>query len=127
MIEVSESGGSLASVRIDAEGNACDRFESVEDVERICFITTNAIPTVIGGEAYGSLNERRTPALDALIWRARVEADVSICNRGGLVGRLLDECETAAVDPEYAYRNGPYEVRVPIGGAEELPSSSGML
>lgn len=126
VIEVSERGGPFETVRIDAEGNGCERFGSVEDLERTCFITTVAIPRAIGGEAYGELNERRTPAFDALIWRALAEADASICERGGLVGPLLVECQASAVDPSYTYRNGPFQIHVPLGGAEPLPSATSL-
>ena len=107
---------------IGSEGEGCERFAGHEDSERVCYITTNLIPTLIGGEAYGELNTRRTPAVDALVWRARPNADGSICARGGLTGAFLAECERDAVAEDYEYVANPFRVRVPIGGAQPSPS-----
>ena len=70
-IEVSADGGPFVSHSIGPDGEGCELFTGHEDAERTCYIAKEIIPTKIGGEAYGELNDRRTPALDALIWRAR--------------------------------------------------------
>lgn len=116
-IEISSNGGAFEAVEIGNEGEGCERFAGHEDAERICHISTNVIPTIIGGEAYGELNDRRTPALDALIWRARADADPAVCAAGGLEGAFLSECEEQALAPDYQYVVADMRVRVPIGGA----------
>ena len=121
-IEVSVAEGEFSSATIGSEGEGCERFVGHEDAERVCYISTNLIPTLIGGEAYGELNDRHTPALDALIWRARANADASVCAQGGLTGAFLEECERDAVADDYEYSAGTFRVRVPIGGAQSSPS-----
>ena len=116
-IEVSLNRGEFRPVTIGPDGEGCPQFSSVEDTERTCFITKLLNPWTIGGEAYGELNDERTPAFDALVWRARADADVSVCQRGGLTGAFLADCISAARDPDYVYERGPFRVRVPIGGA----------
>lgn len=106
---------------ISAAGDGCTEL-STEDAQRTCFVATNLIATLIGGEAYGELNDRHTPAFDALVWRARADADPATCARGGLVGPLLVECELAAQADDYEYQSGNVRVRVPIGGA--LPDAA---
>lgn len=106
------------SVTIGAQGEGCEVFLPDADANRTCLIATNVIPSIIGGEAYGDLNVRHTPALDALIWRARADGDASVCERGGLDAGFLDLCERAAQAGEYEYEAGDVRVRVPIGGAE---------
>jgi hypothetical protein len=122
LIEVSTAGGDFVSVTIGAEGEGCERFSADEDAERTCYIATSLIPTLIGGEAYGELNQVRTPAVDALVWRARANADPSVCAEGGLTGAFLAECERDAVAVDYEYATGNMRVRVPIGGAVPPPT-----
>jgi hypothetical protein len=116
-IGIASGGGEFETVEIGAGGDGCERFTGHEDAERVCFISTVVIPTAIGGEAYGELNDRRTPALDALIWRARLDADPATCAAGGLVGGFLAECERDAVATDYEYAVANIRVRVPVGGA----------
>ncbi|MEX2546763.1 MAG: hypothetical protein WD830_03115 [Chloroflexota bacterium] len=123
-IELSLNGGDFRPVTIGREGEGCERFAGYEDAERTCFIAKELIPSKIGGEAYGELNDRHTPAFDALVWRARADADVSVCDRGGLEGAFLADCTRAAQDPSYIYERGAFRVRVPIGGAVPNPSPS---
>ncbi len=123
-IELSLNGGDFRPVTIGPDGQGCPQFSSVEDAERTCFIAKELIPNKIGGEAYGELNDRLTPAFDALVWRARADADVSVCERGGLEGAFLADCTQAAQDPSYVYERGAFRVRVPIGGAVPNPSAS---
>jgi hypothetical protein len=73
-------------------------------------------------EKYDKLNEQRTPALDALIWKARADGDVSVCERGGLASAFLEECERAASATDYEYEGETVRVRVPIGGPEPIPT-----
>lgn len=121
-IEVSVNGGDFRPVSIGPDGEGCERFSGFEDAERTCLIARLLNPWTIGGEAYGELNDRHTPALDALIWRARANADASVCARGGLTGAFLHECEQDAVADDYEYVSAPFRVRVLIGRA--MPSAS---
>lgn len=123
-IEISVSGGPFVSRLIGFEGAGCEPFANDEEADRTCRIAISLIPSHIGGEAYGELNDRHTPALDALIWRARANADASVCAQGGLTGAFLQECERDAVADEYEYATGNMLVRVPIGGAQPSPSLS---
>lgn len=121
-IEVSTGGDEFVPVTIDAEGEGCERFSADEGAERTCLIARLLNPWTIGGEAYGELNDRQTPALDALVWRARADADASVCARGGLSGPFLQECERDAIADDYEYAIGNFRVRVLIGGAQPSPS-----
>lgn len=123
-IEVSAAGGEFVTTTIGPDGEGCERFSGSEDAERTCFISKLLNPWSIGGEAYGELNDRHTPALDALIWRARANADASVCAAGGLTGPFLQECERDAVADDYEYSAGTFRVRVPIGGAQPAPAPS---
>lgn len=123
-IEVAQDGGDFAPATIGSQGEGCERFSDYEGAERTCLIAKELNPRTIGGEAYGELNDRHTPALDALIWRARANADASVCGRGGLTGAFLLECEREAIASDYEYSAGSFRVRVPIGGAQPSPSPS---
>lgn len=116
-IEVAIGDEAYRQVSIDKEGGGCDVLEEYTDTYRTCLIATNLIPSLIGGEAYGRLNEKRTPALDALVWRARADDDVTVCERGGLEGAMLELCRTEAQDPGYVYEHRDVRVQVPTGGA----------
>lgn len=85
---------------IAEDGSGCETFS--EPLSTVCLLATNEQPDVIGGEAHGGLNEADTPPLTALIWRARIDDDASVCRRGGLLGERLARCEHAAQDPDYA-------------------------
>lgn len=120
IIEVSRASGQFEEIEIDQEGSQCARLLPITIADRTCRIATLLNPWTIGGEAYGELNVRRTPALDALIWRARANADPTVCAQGGLEGDFLAECEAASRDPDYLYESVDLRIRVPFGGA--LPS-----
>ncbi len=120
-IELSVGGGNFVPATIGSDGEGCERFLGDDDAERTCYIATNLIPTLIGGEAYSELNDRRTPALDAIAWRARANADPNVCAAGGLTGPFLGECQRDAVSDDYEYTTGSMRVRVPIGGAHPSP------
>ena len=125
-LEISGPDGRFQAIQIGPQGEGCEVFVPDHDLNRICLIATNDNPTVIGGEAYGALNDRHTVALDALIWRARSLPDVSVCARGGLQAEFLAMCEQAAQAADYDYQGRSVRVRVPIGGAEpEATTSTG--
>lgn len=123
-LELSRPDGVPRSVTIGAQGEGCEVLLPNADANRTCLIATNVIASIIGGEAYGELNAGHTPALDALIWRARADGDVSVCERGGLEGSFRDLCERAAEAGDYEYDSGDVRVRVPIGGAEPDATTS---
>lgn len=123
LIEVARNTNTFTPVGIMADGQGCDIFSN-EDANRTCRIATSVIPSAIGGEAYGELNFRHTPAFDALVWRARADADTTVCARGGLEGDFLRTCESDAVLASYEYKSGDIRVRVPIGGADPVPTTA---
>src|SRR5688572_10672536 len=73
-IELSLAGGRFEVVTIGANGEGCEVMQSNYDAYRTCLIATPVIPSVIaGGEDGSDLNIRHTPALDALVWKARAD------------------------------------------------------
>lgn len=120
-VELSVNGEAFMTVTIGSQGESCELMQAVVDAYRTCVIARNLIPSHIGGEAYGELNLRRTPAYDALVWRARVNADAGVCTQGGLEGSFLAACQGDAADPSYEYAMGNLRVRVPLGGAAPSP------
>lgn len=123
VIELSSGGSGFTSITVGAEGAGCERLMADANANRICLIANNLDPPIIGAEAYGALNSAPSPAFHALVWRARADADPSVCGRGGLEGELLDRCLAEAQTADYAYAAGQMQIRVPIGGA--VPSASG--
>lgn len=66
-----------------------------------CSLAINADPAIIGGAAFGQLNFKDTPSFTALIWRARLDRDPSVCDRGGLENPRLSVCHRAADASSY--------------------------
>lgn len=120
-LEVSVAGSAFSNVAVESDGTGCGVLSQVNDAYRTCLVATNLIPTLIGGEAYGELNDRHTPAYDALVWRARANGDPSVCQQGGLEANFLANCRREATDLSYEYRAAGLKVRVPIGGALPTP------
>lgn len=75
-----------------------------------CVLATNIDVRFIVGEAFGRLNEEDTPAFEAIIWRARLEAERSVCESAGLLGARLDRCHAAVDAKEYRVTDGPLTV-----------------
>lgn len=123
LLEIAPSTAPFRQVSIGAQGEGCDVLLPDTDAYRTCLIATQVIPTLIPGEDYDQLNELRTPALDALIWKARSDGDVSVCQRGGLANVFLEECEQAAGAVDYEYEGDMVRIRVPIGGAQPTATS----
>lgn len=124
-IELSLAGGRFEVVTIGANGEGCEVMQSNYDAYRTCLIATQVNPGVLaGGEDGDDLNIRHTPAFDALVWKARADNDVTVCERGGLERDFLIRCENEARAGGYEYAAEDIKVRVPIGGAE--PSSTHM-
>lgn len=122
--DITFPSGETKHVVIDQAGKSCSEVAASRSAYQTCLLATNLIPSLIPGDAYGSgeLNTTPTPALDALIWRARADADPTVCSRGLLEGSFLALCESAAGDASYEYQSDGFTVRIPIGGA--VPSSS---
>ncbi len=124
-IELSLAGGPFEVVMIGANGEGCDVMQSNYDAYRTCLIAAQVNPSVLaGGEDGSDLNIRHTPAFDALVWKARADNDVTVCERGGLERDFLVRCENEARANGYLYNADGIRVRVPIGGAE--PTSTHM-
>lgn len=126
--ELCRNGRSSAfrTIIADVDGNNCGILESVPDAYRTCLLATNLNLSRSGGEAYGELNSRRTPAYDVLVWRARANGDAGVYGAGGLEGAFRETCEGAVADPGYLYSAGSFRVRVSVGRAvpSVLPETS---
>jgi hypothetical protein len=115
-LEIGSEGGVLTRVAIGADGSGCDRLVASERLYTACLVAVNLDARLIGASALGRLNSERTPALDALVWRARLNGDASVCAEGGLSGDFLVECEQLATANEYEVRDSGLVVRVPRAG-----------
>jgi len=124
-IDIVSGSGELTRLTISPEGDECDVFAVSPPTQETCLIATILIPSAIGGQAFGELNNKHTPAFDALVWRARAGADATVCSRGGLEGAFALSCEQAATSETYELRTDTFTVRVPIGGALASPGASG--
>ncbi len=82
-------------VQIAPDGSGCEPLHSSETLYRACVLAVNLDPAVIAGEAFGQINIAPTPSLEALIWRAMLSDDPTVCNRGGLEGSVLEVCTDA--------------------------------
>jgi len=78
-----------------------------------CVLATNIDGTFIAGEAFGKLNDEDTPALEAIIWRARLDADRTFCESAGLLGERLEHCHAAVDADVYRVTDGDLTVVVP--------------
>lgn len=97
---------------ISRDGSGCETLG--QPLADVCFLVPPLDPNVIGGAAQGRLNDIDTPSLTALIWRARIDGDITVCQRGGLIGQRRTRCEQAAQDPEYSVTQGVTTIRVPL-------------
>jgi hypothetical protein len=84
-----------AKLNIAIDGGGCETLASSDFLYRACVLATNLDPLVIAGEAFGRLNFEPTPAREALIWRAVLNSDQSVCAAGGLAEPYLGECRRA--------------------------------
>lgn len=110
-VTIHESGATH-TISIGADGTGC---ASLGSLEQVCRLAVNQSAPVIGGAAFGRLNDQDTPSFEALVWRARLDADPTVCERGGLLEPRLSTCYARAVDPQYRSRAEGFEVEVPIG------------
>jgi hypothetical protein len=63
-------------------------------------LALNVDPGFIAAEAFGRLNVEDTPSYEAIIWRAYLDADPTICDRSGLLADRLQQCRTLAAKEE---------------------------
>jgi len=115
-LEIGSTDGTWRSVVIEADGEGCDRLVQGERLYTACLVAVNLDPRLIGASALGRLNSEPTPALDALVWRARLDGDPSVCAEGGLSGGFLADCERLAAAEGYEVRDSGLVVRVPRRG-----------
>lgn len=111
-IDIATADGTFTAVTIGSDGSGCDRLIASERLYTACLVAINLDPRVIGASALGSLNSERTPALDALVWRARLGGDPAVCREGGLIGAFLAECKRLASADSYEVRDGALVARV---------------
>lgn len=112
-LEIGTEQDALSGATIGADGSGCDRLVKSERLYTACLVTVNLDPRVIGASALGRLNIEPTPAFDALVWRARLDGDSSVCAQGGLSGDFLIECQRLAVVDTYQVHDSGLVVRVP--------------
>lgn len=84
-----------SALKVADDGGGCETLGKSDYLYRVCVLATNVDPAVIAGEAFGRINVEPTPALEALLWRAVLGSDRSVCEGGGLAGSSLEKCESA--------------------------------
>ncbi len=131
VLEYARGAEPLASLSVDRDAMACQALRAIEVAERspaghgllsplptepepplyvACVLATNIDGSVIAGEAFGRLNDEDTPALEAIMWRARLNADPAFCDDAGLLGERLDRCHAAVNAEVYRVTDGPLTV-----------------
>jgi hypothetical protein len=115
-------GEAFRSVDVATDGAQCELLAQSSFLRKACVLALNQDPTFIAGEAFGDLNNRDTPAYEAIIWRARLDRDPQICDRGGLLGARLARCREVAVADTYDRKDGDLRVMIGIQGASQSPS-----
>jgi hypothetical protein len=84
------------SLQVDVDGAACRALATNADLATACVLALNLDPAFIASAALGRLNVEDTPAFYAIIWRATLDKDPAICERGGLLDGRLSRCRIAA-------------------------------
>lgn len=92
----------------------CVPLQPSQTLYDICSLAVNADPAVIGGAAFGRLNNEHTASLDALIWRARADGDAGVCAAGGLEREWLQTCTSAASQVDYQLADQGLVVRIRV-------------
>lgn len=88
-------GGAETLATIAADGAGCEVVGSSQFLYTTCVLATNEDAAVIGGQAFGHINQWPTPAREALVWRAVLDGDPAMCAEGGLLTPSLEECQAA--------------------------------
>ncbi|MCI0344020.1 MAG: hypothetical protein L0221_01070 [Chloroflexi bacterium] len=131
VLEYAYGAEPFARLTVDKDAAACLTLRSIELADRshgvtgtasplptdpepilyvACVLATNIDARFIAGEAFGRLNEVDTPALEAIIWRARLDADRTVCENAGLLGERLHRCRAAVDADDYRVSDGPLTV-----------------
>lgn len=126
----------LMALVIDKDATKCQALRAIEIADRTahsasttwpqptdpeptlyvaCVLATNIDARFIAGEAFGKLNEEDTPAFEAIMWRARLNADRTVCESAGLLGARLDLCHAAVDAKVYRVTDGPLTVVIGAG------------
>lgn len=90
-----------ATMLVGEEGHECDALAASEVLGTACVLALQIDPAFIAAEAFGRLNNEETPSGEAMIWRAVLDADPSVCERGGLLENRLAACRAAALKGTY--------------------------
>jgi hypothetical protein len=112
VIEIMSHGGEWVATRIDEDAVECEALQSVERLYRACVLATNEDIQLIAGEAFGRLNSEYTDALEAIIWRGRIENSSDVCADAGLEWEFLETCEMKVSQGEYVVGSGDLSDRV---------------
>ncbi len=112
-IEVIHSDGTTEHLDVNADGRACARLGTSQQLSEACRLALNIDPNVIAAAALGQLNHVDTPALLALILRARMSNDSAICEKGGLEGLRLARCHEAVVGGSPTFSDSGVTIRIP--------------
>lgn len=99
-MDLSTSGGPTTRLTIDSEGLACTSLSESPFLATACVLALNVDPAFIAAEAFGRLNVEDTPSYEAIVWRAYLDADPTICDRSGLLADRLQTCRTLAAKDE---------------------------
>jgi hypothetical protein len=102
VLEYTRANAKATILSVDVDGVACRVLSGSADLMTACVLALNIDPAFIASQAFGRLNVEDTPAYEAIIWRATLDADPNICDRGGLLGDRLAGCRIAA-------SAGPYQ------------------
>lgn len=111
-ILLTDNAGRASTLAIRAAAD-CEPLGADAWLAETCKLALHKNPAVIAGSAFGRLNLTETPALEALIWRARIDRDASICRRGGLAGDWLSQCLKDSSNPLLSLKYRDYVITVP--------------
>jgi hypothetical protein len=114
--------GSLVPVPVSADGTGCDALQPSDRLHAACRLATITSPPQIGAAAFGRLNLGDEPAYDALVWRAVLSSDASVCSDGGLIGDHLAGCEAAVARGSVTSVDGAVSVLI---RSSSTPDASG--
>lgn len=111
-INVGNDGSAPERAEIGEDGAACTALEESGYLATACVLALNVDPNFIAAEAVGKLNVVDTPSYEAMIWRAFLEQDPSVCDQGGLLDARLETCRESAVGEALERSAGPLTVEV---------------
>lgn len=101
-LQIQRGSAPPTTTAVDVDGAACRALNASQFLATACVLALNVDPTFIAAEAFGRLNTEDTPSYEAMVWRAILDGDPDICDRGGLVGDRLTHCRIVAGNPSYS-------------------------